>query len=48
MFNCQSTRLEHYQNRHTQQGWGDVEHLVSCFSDTFTKQGVQLFYPVLA
>ncbi len=21
-------------------------HLISCFSDTFTKQGVQLFYPV--
>jgi inner membrane protein len=20
-------------------------HLLSCFSDTFTKQGVQLFYP---
>jgi inner membrane protein len=23
-----------------------IGHLVSCFSDTFTKQGVQLFYPV--
>ncbi len=23
-------------------------HLLSCFSDTFTKQGVQLFYPVPA
>jgi inner membrane protein len=25
-----------------------IGHLVSCFSDTFTKQGVQLFYPVPA
>ena len=22
-----------------------LDHLLSCFSDTFTKQGVQLFYP---